>query len=176
MAIALVLAVGIFVVAARIGGEDTWLCEDGQWVKHGNPSSAQPTTPCDATTNTNIEGMVNDNTNSNVNVGTTNANIPPSPKNTNTGTLLYPDWLQEWIDSQQNSIGSTASRCRLEGSTVYELAPSGDDTFSVLRNADGTFICNTRVGLGSQGTPMKSCAEMGKIPADCTIIWESDNE
>lgn len=28
------------------GDEDTWLCEDGQWVKHGNPSSAEPTSGC----------------------------------------------------------------------------------------------------------------------------------
>lgn len=28
------------------GGEDTWLCSNGQWVKHGNPSAPQPTQPC----------------------------------------------------------------------------------------------------------------------------------
>src|SRR3989339_1938412 len=26
--------------------EDTWLCENGQWVKHGNPSSVIPVTGC----------------------------------------------------------------------------------------------------------------------------------
>lgn len=29
------------------GPEDTWICENGQWVKHGNPSSSMPTEPCD---------------------------------------------------------------------------------------------------------------------------------
>ncbi len=28
------------------GDEDTWLCQNGQWVKHGNPSASQPTTGC----------------------------------------------------------------------------------------------------------------------------------
>lgn len=26
--------------------EDTWLCENGEWIKHGNPSEAQPVTNC----------------------------------------------------------------------------------------------------------------------------------
>ena len=28
------------------GPEDTWLCADGEWVKHGNPSAPKPTEPC----------------------------------------------------------------------------------------------------------------------------------
>lgn len=27
-------------------GEDTWLCENGKWVKHGNPLSPTPTSSC----------------------------------------------------------------------------------------------------------------------------------
>lgn len=29
------------------GGEDTWICDDGQWIQHGNPSQAKPTTKCE---------------------------------------------------------------------------------------------------------------------------------
>lgn len=37
----------VVVVGARLlTGEDTWICKDGKWVKHGNPSSAMPTKPC----------------------------------------------------------------------------------------------------------------------------------
>jgi hypothetical protein len=28
------------------GDEDTWLCENGQWVKHGNPSRVKPSETC----------------------------------------------------------------------------------------------------------------------------------
>ena len=28
------------------GSEDKWICDDNQWVKHGNPSSLQPKTIC----------------------------------------------------------------------------------------------------------------------------------
>ena len=27
-------------------GEDTWICQNGEWVKHGNPSAPMPTEPC----------------------------------------------------------------------------------------------------------------------------------
>ena len=28
------------------GPEDTWICVDGEWVKHGVPSASKPTEPC----------------------------------------------------------------------------------------------------------------------------------
>jgi hypothetical protein len=28
------------------GDEDTWICEGGQWVKHGNPRAAKPSETC----------------------------------------------------------------------------------------------------------------------------------
>jgi hypothetical protein len=48
IAVATLLAAAALVVGLRFfaGDEDTWLCRDGQWVKHGNPSSPKPTTPC----------------------------------------------------------------------------------------------------------------------------------
>lgn len=47
--IIVVIAVGLLavVVFGRLGGdEDTWLCVNGSWVKHGNPGAAAPTTGC----------------------------------------------------------------------------------------------------------------------------------
>jgi len=32
------------------GSEDNWICVDGQWIKHGNPSSEKPTTGCSSPT------------------------------------------------------------------------------------------------------------------------------
>jgi uncharacterized membrane protein len=35
------------VIGIRLAsGEDDWICSNGQWVKHGQPSTAQPTQPC----------------------------------------------------------------------------------------------------------------------------------
>lgn len=46
LAVILVIVAGLVVASLLRGEEDTWLCENGQWVKHGQPSAAQPTTGC----------------------------------------------------------------------------------------------------------------------------------
>ncbi|MGE5392418.1 MAG: GerMN domain-containing protein [Candidatus Saccharibacteria bacterium] len=45
----LVLIVGLVAFAAiRIfsGPEDTWFCQDGEWIKHGNPKDSKPESGC----------------------------------------------------------------------------------------------------------------------------------
>lgn len=42
-------AVVLLVIGIRFligGGEDTWICEKGSWVKYGNPSAPKPVTSC----------------------------------------------------------------------------------------------------------------------------------
>jgi len=49
-----VLAVSLFLIASIFffirfvfsGSEDDWICQGGQWVKHGNPSSPKPEGGC----------------------------------------------------------------------------------------------------------------------------------
>jgi len=36
----------LFTLRFFSGDEDTWLCQNGEWVKHGNPSAAMPTELC----------------------------------------------------------------------------------------------------------------------------------
>lgn len=46
-----------FLVLARLfvgGGEDTWICVDGEWVKHGVPSAPMPTGGCGEKTKTEL--------------------------------------------------------------------------------------------------------------------------
>jgi hypothetical protein len=48
------IGLSIFILAAILGflrmvvggGEDTWICVEGEWVKHGVPSAPKPETPC----------------------------------------------------------------------------------------------------------------------------------
>ena len=43
----ILIAVILFIIGARfVSGEDSWMCSDGQWVKHGNPSLPMPTSEC----------------------------------------------------------------------------------------------------------------------------------
>ena len=47
--VGLVLFFIVFSILAlkALGNEDDWICQNGQWVKHGNPSAEMPTTPCE---------------------------------------------------------------------------------------------------------------------------------
>jgi hypothetical protein len=40
----LVIVVGLTLLVR--GNEDTWICTNGNWVKHGHPSAPMPTKPC----------------------------------------------------------------------------------------------------------------------------------
>ena len=42
----LLAAIGAAIILLKGSGEDSWICEGGQWVKHGNPSAPMPTTTC----------------------------------------------------------------------------------------------------------------------------------
>jgi len=45
IAIGIILAIAVIIVILR-SPEDSWLCQNGQWVKHGNPAGPMPTEPC----------------------------------------------------------------------------------------------------------------------------------
>jgi len=46
LAIIVVGVIGSALWLRAASGEDAWLCVDGQWIKHGNPSAAMPDVPC----------------------------------------------------------------------------------------------------------------------------------
>lgn len=41
------LGIWIFIRFVLGGPEDSWICQNGEWVKQGNPSEPKPTTVCD---------------------------------------------------------------------------------------------------------------------------------
>ncbi len=60
------IAIGLVVILLLVfgflllkGNEDTWICEDGQWVKHGNPKSPMPTKECVGNTQTVLQKSEN---------------------------------------------------------------------------------------------------------------------
>jgi len=51
--ILLIILVLIVIAFVRFSSpEDNWICQNGTWVKHGNPRQDQPTTICPNTTPT----------------------------------------------------------------------------------------------------------------------------
>jgi hypothetical protein len=47
--ITIILAAGAVMLGVRMtsGPEDAWICQNGEWVKHGNPTSFKPSLPCE---------------------------------------------------------------------------------------------------------------------------------
>jgi len=46
LGLALIIGAWFFLRFVLFGGEDSWLCVDGQWIKHGNPSAPMPESGC----------------------------------------------------------------------------------------------------------------------------------
>lgn len=44
--ITFIVAAGVAVVLRLTSSEDDWICNQGIWIKHGNPSSPMPQSPC----------------------------------------------------------------------------------------------------------------------------------
>ncbi len=45
--IVIIVLVGLAVLAVRFfSGEDNWICQNGEWIKHGNPKAEKPSTGC----------------------------------------------------------------------------------------------------------------------------------
>jgi spore germination protein GerM len=51
--ILIILFVGVLVLSLKaFSNEDDWICENGQWIKHGNPSAQMPLSGCGEEKNT----------------------------------------------------------------------------------------------------------------------------
>ena len=43
-----IIAIIVIILCIRFfSGEDDWICQNGEWVKHGNPSVEKPIIPCE---------------------------------------------------------------------------------------------------------------------------------
>jgi hypothetical protein len=40
------LVIITFFIIRFSSNEDSWICQNGQWIKHGNPNSDMPVTTC----------------------------------------------------------------------------------------------------------------------------------
>lgn len=44
-AVIIIILIALFSIRS-FSGEDNWICQNGSWIRHGNPSSPEPSTPC----------------------------------------------------------------------------------------------------------------------------------
>ncbi len=131
---AVILVVLIITVVAVLGfvvggDEDSWICSNGQWVKQGNPSAAQPTTGC---------GNANTSVNSNL----------PAPNvtyetNTTQSPLYAFDAVKEWTSVAPSEIQKSITEEQRHGYDIVYFASNPDAvTLSVSekKSADLTSI------------------------------------
>jgi hypothetical protein len=43
----ILVLLGIIIGARVISGEDDWICQNGEWIKHGNPDAPKPQISCE---------------------------------------------------------------------------------------------------------------------------------
>lgn len=46
LGVAMAAIILLAVIVILRGNEDSWMCQKGGWIKHGNPSAQMPSTKC----------------------------------------------------------------------------------------------------------------------------------
>lgn len=114
--ITLVLGVVVFFVSIRLmsKAEDGWVCENSQWVKHGNPSTEVPKTPC----------LPNTPAVNNPATSTTGATVSTTPVAHVNETRLIKPAAGEVISSPYTISGAMPGSWFFEATARYELYDS----------------------------------------------------
>lgn len=133
--ITVVLLGGILITMRFLSGEDVWLCENGEWIKHGEPSAPKPTEPCG-------DGVIK------------NTNI----KNDNNGTMEY-NWSTMTQGPYRDKISYAVSDNLLnwqdQGTILAEHASVPD---SVMKDGEIFlyFVDVSRDGISEQTGILRS--------------------
>jgi hypothetical protein len=149
--LAIILVAGITIAVLRFSTpEDTWLCQSGQWVKHGNPNAPQPSTPCPGA-RINVNQVVNVNTN--INQPPQNKNIIVSkPKANEQITSGYniegqaAGWYFEatfpikLLDATGKEIATTVAQAQSDWMTSDYVPFKATINFSIAKDQAGTLI------------------------------------
>ena len=156
----IVIIIAIVILAAVwlgirfiIGGpEDTWICENGQWVKHGQPSAPKPTTPCGTTKN------INNNINANLNTNKTNTNTQVNTNRQTTGNIIVSE------PKPNNEVSSPM--------TITGKARVFENTFNIrLKEKSGQVLAEDTVMAQSQ-----EVGEFGSFTKQLTFSAPSESE
>jgi len=119
-----IIVMGVLILALWLrasSGEDTWICVDGQWTRHGNPSAPMPQVPCTQAT---IPSPV------------PSASVPPTSADqimtsfaSEDFSFSYPDWpvmdQQMILEPERTKVAVSNAGCALVV-TVRSLPPRAD--------------------------------------------------
>lgn len=122
-------------------GEDTWLCVDGQWIKHGNPSAPMPTTSCRQATIPSSKPEEN--------LPRVPADQPMTSFTADDISLSYPDWptmnQNAILEPERTKIAVSNAGCALV--MTVRVLPLGQDFKTAIEGllSDQTTQANVRV-------------------------------
>jgi hypothetical protein len=150
--LAIILTAGITVAIIRFSSpEDTWLCQNGQWVKHGNPNVPQPSTPCPGA-QINVNQLVNTNTNINQPQQNKIGIVVDKPKANEEITSGYTiegqaaGWYFEagfpikLLDASGKEIATTQAQAQSDWMTSDYVPFKATINFSVDKDQNGTLV------------------------------------
>jgi putative hemolysin len=137
----LLVAAGLLLCRFFSGNEDTWLCEKGQWVRHGNPSSEMPVKGCGESADNAQENNVGLANPASVNCVEKGGTVDMKKDDTGGeyGMCVFPDGKQceEWAMFR--------GECPVGGIAVKETSlskPTADDSVVSPLTVEGTMPGN----------------------------------
>ncbi|MCX6745004.1 MAG: GerMN domain-containing protein [Candidatus Parcubacteria bacterium] len=155
LAIVIILALGT-IAYFKFSTEDTWLCQNGVWVKHGNPNASMPTTGCGTVVNNNY----NANNNSNINA------IPPV---TNPNIIVDFPQTNDELTSPVTITGSARTWYFEASFPVKLLDETGKEIAAVPAQAQGDWMTD-------QFVPFKATLEfLVAKDQNGTLVLMKDN-
>jgi hypothetical protein len=122
----IIITLSIMIVAGAVlavlrfgfgGDEDTWVCSNGSWVKHGQPSAAKPTTGC---------GAANSNAIANVNIEAPNVTYSAF---SGQGLLYTFDTVKEWTSIAPEEVIKSITEEQRHG---YQIIYSSSNPNAVV--------------------------------------------
>lgn len=143
------------------GDEDTWLCKNGQWVKHGNPAAPIPNTGC---------GEANTNTIINANTNTNKSQIPIEEVFSDKivyGTGLSEDLIPSLQQDCQERQG-TFSECGSPCASDAELCITVCAYVCILNNDDSDYF--------PPAPTQQEREDAAKLPKESCPCWDGANE
>jgi spore germination protein GerM len=114
------------IVYLKFYAEGAWICQNGFWIKHGNPSQPRPTTDCEKSTNTNV--------NQNIIVSSS-----PSPADENTIKVDTPQ-PNELITSPYTITGQAAGWYFEASFPVKLLDANGQELVTTIAQAQSDWM------------------------------------
>ena len=149
----LIVIMAVLAILRFSSSEDTWLCVDGQWIEHGRPSAAMPTSPCPGTQTTDETGGAEDNHNM------VQVTFPPSGAEVASPLIVRGEARGPWyfeasfpvrlVDAQGNVISSSIAEAQGEWMTEDFVPFTANLDFSVTAptNAELVLVKDNPSGL-----------------------------